>query len=123
MQRLDQEGDGILLIYDNAIDADALGPHLPRDGAARVLITSNADAGRGVATPVEIQVWPKETGADFLIDTRRAAEALRLAQIALATHEATSGPNHPWTKDSARIVADALGALDRGDEAAALRAR
>ena len=85
MERLRQEGDGILLIFDNAIDADALKPYLPLGGAARVLITSNAHAWRGVATPVEIQVWPKETGADFLIRRtspvaeRRDAEALSQA--------------------------------------------
>jgi hypothetical protein len=33
------------------------------------------------------------------------------------------GLNHGWTKDSARVAADALDALDRGDEAALLRAR
>jgi hypothetical protein len=59
--------------------------------------------------------------ARLLLDTGRSAEALSLAQAALAIHEATSGPNHPWTKDSARVVADALAALDRGDEAVALR--
>jgi hypothetical protein len=40
---------------------------LPRGGAARVLVTSNAPAWRGVAEPVEIRLWPKEIGADFLI--------------------------------------------------------
>src|SRR6266436_4992844 len=61
--------------------------------------------------------------ARLLFDTERPAEALCFAQTALETHEATSGPNHPWTKDSARVVADALAALDRGEEAEALRAR
>ena len=42
MERLRHEGEGILLIFDNAIDADALKPYLPRGGAARVLVTSNA---------------------------------------------------------------------------------
>jgi hypothetical protein len=55
-----------------------------------------------------------------LLDTARAAEALPLAQTALATHETA---NHPSTKDSARVTADALAALGRADEAAALRAR
>ena len=67
IERLRHEGEGLLLIYDNAVDADALKPHLPRGGAARVLVTSNAHAWRGVAAPVEIRVWPKETGADYLI--------------------------------------------------------
>jgi hypothetical protein len=35
MERLRQEGAGILLIYDNAVEADALKPYLPRGGAAR----------------------------------------------------------------------------------------
>jgi tetratricopeptide (TPR) repeat protein len=75
MERLHHEGEGILLIYDNAIDADALKPNLPRGGATRVLVTSNAHAWRGVAAPVEIRLWPKEIGADYLIArTGRAAE-------------------------------------------------
>jgi len=75
MERLHQEVDGILLIFDNAIDADALKPYLPRGGGARVLVTSNAHAWRGVATPVQIRVWPKDIGADFLIArSGRAAE-------------------------------------------------
>src|SRR5215470_10763799 len=75
MERLRHEGEGILLIYDNAIDADALKPHLPRGGAAKVLVTSNAHAWRGVAEPVEIRLWPKEIGADYLVArTGRDAE-------------------------------------------------
>jgi hypothetical protein len=50
-------------------------------------------------------------------------EALPLAEAALAAHERDSGPNHSWTQDSARVTADALDALRRADEAAAVRAR
>jgi hypothetical protein len=46
MERLRHEGEGILLIFDNAIDADVLKPYLPRGGAARVLVTSNARLAR-----------------------------------------------------------------------------
>jgi hypothetical protein len=75
MERLRHEGEGILLIFDNATDADALKPYLPRGGAARVLVTSNARAWRGIAEPVEIRLWPKEIGADFLVArTDRAVE-------------------------------------------------
>jgi hypothetical protein len=35
-ERLRHEGEGILLIFDNATDADALKPYLPRGGSARV---------------------------------------------------------------------------------------
>ena len=66
-ERLRDEGEGLLLIYDNAIDADGVRTFLPTGGAARALITSNARVWRGLATPVEICVWPKEVGADFLI--------------------------------------------------------
>jgi hypothetical protein len=58
--------------------------------------------------------------ARLLVMTQRAAEALTIAQAALATHE---GLNHAWTKDSARVTADALHALGRTEEANALRER
>jgi hypothetical protein len=82
MERLRHEGEGVLLIFDNAIDATALKPYLPRGGGALVLVTSNARAWRGVAEPVEIQLWPKQIGADYLIartgrtSERAAAECL-----------------------------------------------
>ena len=65
--RLRDESEGLLLIYDNAIDAASTRLYLPDRGAARALVTSNSPAWRGVATPVEIRVWPKEVGADYLI--------------------------------------------------------
>jgi hypothetical protein len=71
MERLRHEGEGILLIFDNVIDADALKPYLPRGGAAKVLVTSNAHAWRGVAEPVQIRVWTKEIGGDYLIARTR----------------------------------------------------
>jgi hypothetical protein len=83
MERLRHEGEGILLIFDNAIDADALKPYLPRGGTANVLVTSNAPAWRGVAEPVEIRLWPKEIGADYLI-ARTGREAERAAAEALS---------------------------------------
>ena len=67
MERLRHEGDGILLIYDNAVDANSLKPFLPRGGAAQVLVTSNAHAWRGVAEPIQIHLWPAHVGADYLI--------------------------------------------------------
>jgi hypothetical protein len=66
-ERLRYEGEGILLIYDNAIDATSLTQFLPVGSAARVLVTSNLPTWRAIATPVEIEVWPKEVGADYLI--------------------------------------------------------
>jgi hypothetical protein len=66
-ERLRDEGEGLLLIYDNATEAASVRTFLPTTGAARALITSNAHAWRGLATPVEIRVWRKEVGADFLV--------------------------------------------------------
>jgi hypothetical protein len=43
-----------------------------------------------------------------------------MGEAALAAHTAKNGRNQPWTKDSARVTADALG---RAEEAAALRER
>ena len=53
--------------------------------------------------------------------TDRPAEALQLARTALAAHERVNGPNHPWTRDSAGVTADALAALGRAAGAKALR--
>jgi len=74
-ERLRHEGEGLLLIYDNATQADALKPFLPKGGAARALVTSNAPDWRGLAAPIELELWPKDIGADYLIArTGRAAE-------------------------------------------------
>ena len=97
-ERLRHEGEGILLIYDNALNGDAIRPYLPRGGAAKVIVTSNAPNWRGIAEPVEIQLWPKEIGADFLIARtgriaeRRAAEDLSeaLAGLPLAQEQAAA---------------------------------
>jgi transcriptional regulator with XRE-family HTH domain len=98
MERLRHEGDGILLIYDNAIDADGISRYLPRGGRAQVLITSNAPAWRGVAQPIKIEVWPNEIGADYLIartgrtSERAAGEALSeaLGGLPLAHEQAAA---------------------------------
>jgi class 3 adenylate cyclase/tetratricopeptide (TPR) repeat protein len=98
MERLRYEGNRILLIFDNAVDADALKPYLPLGGAVRVLVTSNAPVWRGVAAPVEIRLWPKEIGADYLIartgrtGERPAAEALSeaLGGLPLAHEQAAA---------------------------------
>jgi hypothetical protein len=61
--------------------------------------------------------------ARLLIAADCPAEALALAEPALAAHELALGPDHLWTKESAATTADALDRLGRANEAAALRAR
>ena len=74
-ERLRREGEGLLLIYDNATQADALKPFLPKGGAARVLVTSNAPEWRSLGEPIELNLWPKSIGAEYLIArTGRVAE-------------------------------------------------
>jgi hypothetical protein len=60
-------------------------------------------------------------GAGWLLAAGSASEAFALGEVALAGHLEALGPTHLWTKDSARITADALAALNRAKEAAAMR--
>ncbi len=83
MERLRHEGEGILLVFDNAADASAVRPYLPKSGGCQVLVTSNAQAWRGLATPVEIRVWPTSVGADYLL-TRTGQDSERAAAAALS---------------------------------------
>ena len=83
MERLRHEGEGILLIFDNAADANALKPYLPRGGGCQVLVTSSAQAWRGIATPVAVGIWPKTTGADYLL-ARTGRDSERVAAEALS---------------------------------------
>jgi hypothetical protein len=83
MDRLRDEGGGILLIFDNAIDADSVEPYFPAATDAHILVTSNAHAWRDIATPLRIDTWPPDIGADYLISrTGRTAE--RQAAVALS---------------------------------------
>jgi len=83
MERLRQEGEGILLIFDNAADADALKPYLPRGGRGKILVTSNTHAWRNIAVRVEIGPWPKDVGAAYLV-ARTGRDAEREAAQALS---------------------------------------
>jgi hypothetical protein len=51
MERLRHEAQGILLIFDNAVDEQTLRPYLPRGGRAGVLVTSNARHHAGRVAP------------------------------------------------------------------------
>jgi hypothetical protein len=97
-ERLRNEGEGLLLIYDNAIYAASVRPYLPKGGDARALVTSNSPAWRDVAAVVEVSIWPKQVGADYLIartgrdGERVEAEALSeaLGGLTLAHEQAAA---------------------------------
>jgi tetratricopeptide (TPR) repeat protein len=87
----------VLLIYDNANSPNEIRKYLPRGGAARIIVTSNAPNWGGIAAPVEIEVWPNEIGADYLIAwTGRESE-----------------------RDAALVLSEALGGLPLAHEQAA----
>ena len=65
--RLRDEGEGLLLIYDNATDAEGLRPYLPLAGAAHLIVTSTAQDWRKIAALVEINIWRWPVGANYLI--------------------------------------------------------
>jgi tetratricopeptide (TPR) repeat protein len=84
LERLRDEGDGILLVYDNANNANEIAPYMPHAGVAHIIVTSNAPNWSGVAAAVEIEKWPKEIGADYLVaQTGRRSE--RDAALELST--------------------------------------
>lgn len=87
-ERLRHEGEGILLIFDNAPDAAAIRPYLPKSGSTRAIVTSNAHVWRGIAQPIELRSWPADIGAEYLV-ARTGREGER--EDALALSEALGG--------------------------------
>lgn len=86
--RFRHEGEGILLLFDNAPDAAPVRPYLPRGGGVRAIVTSNSHAWRGIAQPIELGIWSAETGASYLAArTGRDDEP----EAALALSEALGG--------------------------------
>jgi hypothetical protein len=61
--------------------------------------------------------------AGLLLAQGNAVEALKDSEAALAGLERALGKGSRWTKDAARTTADALDAVGRAEEAAALRTR
>ena len=67
LDHLQQVGEDVLLIYENATNEKELRPCLPSRGDARILVTSNNHAWHEVGSPIEVPRWPKDIGAKFLI--------------------------------------------------------
>ncbi len=63
--RLEMEGRGLLLIYDNAISEEAIRELLPKSGHAHILITSNSS--NWSYHEQAVHSWPVELGGDFLV--------------------------------------------------------
>ncbi len=69
---LESGGDRCLLVFDDAVDPEALRPFVPADGAAQVLITSTRPPAANVATPVPVDVFSADEALSFL--TRRTGQ-------------------------------------------------
>lgn len=65
--KLESDGRGLLLIYDNAEAPAQLEPFLPATGDAHILITSNARGWATLGQEYEVTTWPPEKGGQFLI--------------------------------------------------------
>jgi tetratricopeptide (TPR) repeat protein len=103
-ERMRYQGEGILLTYDNANNPGEVRKYLPRGGATRIIVTSNAPNWGGVAVPVEIEVWPKKVGADYLI-ARAGRDGERDAALTLS--EALGGL--PLAHEQAAAYCERLG--------------
>ena len=114
-ERLRHESEGVLLIYDNAIDARSLKPFLPTGGASRVLVTSNSHAWRGVAAPVKISPWlERKSGAEYLIARTGRDQELADAE---GLSEALEGACR-WRTNRRRPIANSLASRSRNIESA-----
>ncbi len=83
-----------LLVYDNAVNSDAVARWLPV-GAVRCLITSRNTEFSGIAPVTRLDQWPDDVTADYLLtrtrrnDTEGAARlAKRLGGLPLAAEQA-----------------------------------
>ena len=124
-----------------AIREKALGPEHPDtatslNNLAALLYSQGDFAGARPLFERALAIYEKALGPEhpntnrgrynfacLLLADGNSGEALRYSEAALAAHEKVLGENHSWTKDAARVTADALAALGRVREAAALRAR
>ncbi|MCD0417214.1 tetratricopeptide repeat protein [Rubrivivax sp. JA1024] len=104
MRRLRDDGQGLLLIYDNAINPDAIRLYVQQAGEARLIVTSNAPNWRGLAEPVEIEVWPKKVGAKFLM-----ARAGRPHEVDAASDLSEALGGLPLAHEQAGAYCDRLG--------------
>ena len=91
--------DGARLLFERAlaINEQALGPGHPHTGRVR------------------------REYARLLLASGNPGPAHAAASAALSASEKELGAQHLWTQDYAGITADALAALGRGEEAAAVR--
>jgi tetratricopeptide (TPR) repeat protein len=99
MDKLSHDGEGLLLIYENASDAKAVEPLLPSIGKAHVIILANDYAWRRLGEAFEVENWDETIGGRFLIarsgdratgDDQAAKLSLMLGGLPLAHEQAAA---------------------------------
>ena len=87
-RHLEADGERCLLVFDNAVDADALMPFLPAAGRSQMVITSTRRALGNLGQAVAVETFTAEEAVAYLTERTGLADA-----------------------DGARAVADELGHL------------
>jgi RNA polymerase sigma factor (sigma-70 family) len=64
--RLETDGDGCLLVFDDVSDPEVLKPFIPIHGIARVLITSTRESAARLGSSVRVDVLSAEEASAFL---------------------------------------------------------
>jgi hypothetical protein len=134
LERLESDGDGILLVYDSVIEADALKPFLPRGGSAHVLVTSTATGWGEIAERITVRVWPKSVGAQFLLaragveskgeDAEKLSEACEGLPLALELAAAyCERLGISLSEYLRRFQREGVGLIDKGDSPSAFHGR
>ncbi len=92
-----EHNTGWLLVFDNVPAPQDVRDYLPKGGGGHVIITSRHAAWGGVASPLSVQVWPRDESVDFLLkrtglDDQNAAAALanELGDLPLALEQAAA---------------------------------
>ncbi len=81
-RRLETDGDGCLVVFDNVSDPDALRPFVPAAGAARVLVTSDRQPTASLGTSVPVDVFSPDEALTFLVNRTGLADAAGAAAVA-----------------------------------------
>ena len=95
--RLEIDGDGCLLVFDNAADPELVQPFIPATGAARVIITSNHLSMANLGAGVPVDVFTNDEALAFLAERTGSADtqgaglvAAELGYMPLALAQACS---------------------------------
>ena len=81
-RRLETDGDGCLVVFDDVSDPDALRPFVPACGAARVLITSDRQSAASLGSSVPVEVFSLDQALTFLAHRTGLADAAEAAALA-----------------------------------------